>query len=145
MIQRIQSIFLLLSGVSFFSLFGVPFATSSIAIPDLLSDMVYNVQDSPILMVLAGLGGLICIGAIFLYNNRPLQIKMSYLGIVFSILLAVVALLLITNDQTVKTQSDKIDDSFGLYLPFICLILSGLAARFIGKDENTVRSMDRLR
>jgi len=145
MIQRIQSIFLLLSGVSFFSLFGVPFATSSIAIPDLLSDMVYNVQDSAILMVLAGLGGLICMGAIFLYNNRPLQIKMSYLGIVFSILLAVVALLLITNDQTVTTQSDKIDDSFGLYLPFICLILSGLAARFIGKDENTVRSMDRLR
>ncbi len=145
MIQRIQSIFLLLSGVSFFSLFGVPFATSSIAIPDLLSDMVYNVQDSPILMVLAGLGGLICMGAIFLYNNRPLQIKMSYLGIVFSILLAVVAFLLMTNDQTVKTQSDKIDDSFGLYLPFICLILSGLAARFISKDENTVRSMDRLR
>ena len=145
MIQRIQSIFLLLSGVSFFSLFGVPFATRSIAIPDLLSDMVYNVQDSPILMVLAGLGGLICIGAIFLFNNRPLQMKMSYLGIVFSILLAVVAFLLIYNEQTFKTQSDKIDDSFGLYLPFICLILSGLAARFIGKDENTVRSMDRLR
>jgi len=145
MIQRIQSIFLLLSGVSFYSLFGVPFATSSIAIPDLLSDMVYNVQDSPILMVLAGLGGLICMGAIFLYNNRPLQIKMSYLGIVFSILLAVVAFLLIYNEQTFTTQSDKIEDSFGLYLPFISLILSGLAARFIGKDENTVRSMDRLR
>lgn len=145
MIQRIQSIFLLLSGVSFFSLFGVPFATSMVSIPELLSDMVYNVQDSPILMVLAGLGGLVSIGAIFLFNNRAFQIKMSYLAIVFSILLPLVAFLLIYNEQTFTTQSDKINDAFGLYLPFICLILSILAARFISKDEKTVRSMDRLR
>ena len=145
MIQRIQSIFLLLSGVSFFSLFGVPFATSTVAIPNLLSDMIYNVQDSPILMVLCGLGGLLSIAAIFLFNNRPLQLKMSYLAIVFSILLPLVAFLLLFNEQTFTTQSDKINDAFGLYLPFISLILSILAARFIGKDENTVRSMDRLR
>ncbi len=145
MIQRIQSIFLLLSGVSFFSLFGVPFATSTVAIPKLLSDMIYNVQDSPILMVLCGLGGLLSIAAIFLFNNRPLQLKMSYLAIVVSILLPLVAFLLLFNEQTFTTQSDKINDAFGLYLPFISLILSILAARFIGKDENTVRSMDRLR
>jgi len=145
MIQRIQSIFLLLSGVSFFSLFGVPFATSTVAIPNLLSDMIYNVQDSPILMVLCGLGGLLSIAAIFLFNNRPLQLKMSYLAIVVSILLPLVAFLLLFNEQTFTTQSDKINDAFGLYLPFISLILSILAARFIGKDENTVRSMDRLR
>ena len=145
MIQRIQSIFLLLSGASFFSLFGFPFASSSVAIPHLLSDMVYNVQDSPILMTLSGLGGLICIGAIFLFNNRELQVKMSYIGIVLSILVAVVAGLLMYNERTITTDFDKINDQFGMYLPVISLVFSVLAARFIRKDENTVRSMDRLR
>ena len=96
-------------------------------------------------MVLCGLGGLLSIVAIFLFNNRPLQAKLSYLAIVFSILLPLVAFLLLFNEQTFTTQSDKIDDAFGLYLPFISLIFSILAARFIGKDESTVRSMDRLR
>ncbi|MBK9736495.1 MAG: DUF4293 domain-containing protein [Saprospiraceae bacterium] len=145
MIQRLQSIFLLLSGICFFSLFGVPFATSSVAIPNLLSDMVYNIQDNVILMILCGLGGLVSIVAIFLYNNRAFQIKLSYLATVFAILLPVVAILLIYNEGTATTQADKIQDKFGIYLPIVSLVFSVLATRFINKDESTVRSMDRLR
>ena len=145
MIQRIQSIFLLMSGISFLSLFGVPFATSSVAIPNLLSDMVYNIQDNIILMILCVLGGLVSIVAIFLYNNREFQIKLSYLATVFAILLPAVAILLIYNEGTITTQADKIQDKFGIYLPIVSLIFSVLATRFINKDESTVRSMDRLR
>ncbi|MBC7885961.1 MAG: DUF4293 domain-containing protein [Saprospiraceae bacterium] len=145
MIQRIQSIFLLLSGGSFFGLFAVPFATSEVAIPQLLADMVYNVQDSPILMVLCALGGVVSLVAIFLFNNRELQIKLSYMATIFAFLLPLVAFLLIYNERTFTTQADSIDDQFGLYMPFISLIFSILAARFIRKDENTVKSMDRLR
>ena len=145
MIQRLQSIFLLISGLSFFGLFGVPFATSSTAIPNLLNDLIYNIQDSPILLVLCILGGLISIGAIFLYQNRPLQLKMSYLVTVISILLPLVAILLIFNEGTITSKTDQISDSFGIYLPIVSLVFSILAARYINKDENTVRSMDRLR
>jgi hypothetical protein len=145
MIQRIQSIFLLLSGISFFSLFGVPFATSSIAIPNIFNDLVYNIQDSPILLVLCILGGLISIGAIFLFNNRVLQLKLSYLTTVLAILLPLVAMLLVYNEGTFTSSADKISDSFGIYLPILSIVFSILAARFIGKDENTVRGMDRLR
>ncbi len=145
MIQRIQSIFLLISGISFFSLFMVPFATSDVVIPQLFNDLVYNIQDSPILLGLCILGGLISIGAIFLYNNRPLQLKMTYVATVFSILLPLVVILLIYNEGTSGANADKIDDKLGIYLPFVSLVFSILAARYIGKDENTVRSMDRLR
>ncbi|MBK6498141.1 MAG: DUF4293 domain-containing protein [Saprospiraceae bacterium] len=145
MIQRLQSIFLLISGISFYSLFGVPFATSSTPIPNLLNDLIYNIQDSPILQVLCILGGLISIGAIFLYQNRPLQLKMSYLVTVISILLPLVAFLLIFNEGTITSKADQISDSFGIYLPIVSLVFSILAARYINKDENTVRSMDRLR
>jgi len=145
MIQRIQSIFLLLSGIAFFSLFMVPFATSDVVIPQLFNDLVYNIQDSPILLGLCILGGLISIVAIFLYNNRPLQLKMTYVATVFSILLPLVVILLIYNEGTSGANADKIDDKLGIYLPFVSLVFSILAARSIGKDENTVRSMDRLR
>jgi FtsH-binding integral membrane protein len=145
MIQRIQSIFLLLSGIAFFSLFALPFATSTVSIPVLMSDMIYDVQDSPILMTLCVVGGLVCIVAIFLFNNRVLQLRLSYLATVFSILLPLVAFLLIYNEQTSDLNYEKINDGLGLYLPFISLVFSILAARFISKDENTVRSMDRLR
>ena len=145
MIQRLQSIFLLLSGTSFFSLFAVPFADSTVAIPHLFDDKVYNIQDSPILLVLSILGGLISIGAIFLYNNRPLQIKMSYFTTIIAILLPLVAILLVYNEGTATEKANEIHDDFGIYLPIISLIFSILATRFITKDENTVRSMDRLR
>lgn len=145
MIQRIQSIFLLLSGIAFFSLFRVPFATSDVVIPQLFNDLVYNIQDSPILLGLCILGGLFSIGAIFLFNNRPLQLKMTYIATVFSILLPLVAFLLVINEGTSGANADKIDNKLGICLPFVSLVFSILAARYIGKDENTVRSMDRLR
>ncbi len=145
MIQRIQSIFLLLSGIAFFSLFMVPFATSEVAIPQLFNDLVYNIQDSPILLGLCILGGLVSIGSIFLFNNRVLQLKMTYVATVFSILLPLVAILLIYNEGTGGANADKIEDKLGIYLPLVSLVFSILAGRYIGKDENTVRSMDRLR
>ena len=145
MIQRIQSIFLLLSGISFFSLFGLPFATSTVAIPNIFSDLVYNIQDSPILLVLTILGGIISVGAIFLFNNRGLQVRLSYLATVTSILLLILALLLVYNERTTDAGAETITEGFGIALPILSLIFSVLAARYIGKDENTVRSMDRLR
>lgn len=145
MIQRIQSLFLLLCSASFFGLFGLPFATSSVSMPDIFSDMVYNISDNAILLGLCVLGGLVSLGAIFLYNNRELQIKISYVATVLAILLPLTAFLLIYNEGTGGANADKIDDAPGLYLPLVGIIFSVLAARFIRKDENTVRSMDRLR
>lgn len=127
------------------SLFKAPFAMSSEAIPQLMADLLYNVQDSPILMALAALGGLVTIGAIFLYNNRDLQLKLTNFSIVLAILLPLVAFLLIYNERTATAKADLIEDQIGLYLPILSLVLSILASRFIRKDEDTVRSMDRLR
>lgn len=145
MIQRIQSIFLLLCSASFFGLFGLPLATSSVSLPQLFADMVYSISDNVILLVLCILGGVVSLGAIFLYNNRGLQLKMSYLAIVLSILLPLTAFLLVFNEGTGSANADKINDAPGMYLPLAGLLFSVLAARYIQKDENTVRSMDRLR
>ena len=145
MIQRIQSIFLLLAGAAMLGTFGVPFATSATAGTGFLADQLYNVLDHPVLMVLAGLGGALALLAIFLYNNRPLQVRLGYLTIVMSILLPVVAFLLVFLEPAQKEQSALYEDGLGIYLPILALILSILAIRFIKKDDKLVRSMDRLR
>ncbi len=145
MIQRIQSIFLLLSGGTFFAQFGLPFATSETAGGNYLSDAVYNIQDHTALLVLAILGGALALGAIFLFKNRPLQMRLSYLVIVLSIILPVAAAMLFLQAGNSLDGSSGINDGFGLYMPILGIIFTILAIRFIKKDDNLVRSMDRLR
>lgn len=145
MIQRIQTIFLFLSGLCLLSLFWLPFATSEVAIPHLFSDMTYDVYDSPLLMGLTAIGALLSIIAIFLYNKRTTQLKLSNFTIVASVLIIVLAIILVLNDSQTTEGAETITESLGIGMPILSIIFSALASRFINKDEKTVRSMDRLR
>jgi len=145
MIQRIQTIFLFLAALAFVALFQFPFAVSDVATSGFLADKDFDVYDNEILMILAGLGVLIALVAIFVFKNRPLQIRLSYLVIILGVLLLVVASVLFYNEGSIAFEKSQIDDSLGLYMPVLGLIFGFLAARFIRKDENIVRSADRLR
>ncbi len=145
MIQRIQSIFLLLSSIGFFSLFSLPFAVSDTAIPQLLADRMYNIQDHVVLIILAVSGGLLGLASIFLFKNRELQIKLSHFLIIVTLLLPLVAFLLIYNEGTAMIGGATIDDGTGLYVVGINIVFAFLASYFIKKDQKLVESMDRLR
>jgi hypothetical protein len=145
MIQRIQSIFLLLSSIGFFSLFSLPFAVSDTVIPQLLADRMYNIQDHVVLIILAVSGGLLGLASIFLFKNRELQIKLSYFLIIVTLLLPLVAFLLIYNEGTAMIGGATIDDGAGLYVVGINIVFAFLASYFIKKDQKLVESMDRLR
>lgn len=145
MIQRIQSIFLFLTSAAFFALFAVPFARSTEPMKNFFSDMIFNIQDHIVLMILAGLGGLVALANIFLFRNRPLQIKLGYMLITLGIILPVVAALLIMNDGSPVEEGVEVSDGLGLYVPVAILLFAGLSVYFIKKDEKLVRSMDRLR
>ena len=145
MIQRVQSIFYLLAAMCFGGLFKFPFATSEVSIPQYLGDMVYNIMDHAVMTVLASIGVLVSLVAIFLYNNRRLQVRLGYFIIILSLLLPLVSFLLIYNEKTALEDSSQINDGFGLYLPILALLFGILANRFVKKDDKLVRSMDRLR
>jgi hypothetical protein len=145
MLQRIQSILLLLAGGAFFSLFKVNFATSDKSATGLFSDQLYNILDNPILIVMTVIGGGLALANIFLFRNRPLQLRLGYLIIVFCILLPLVAGLLMYNEGSLNAPNVTIEDGFGIYMPLLALVLTVLANRFIKKDNNLVKSMDRLR
>jgi len=145
MIQRLQSVFLLLSALAFGALFFVPFADSDISTSQFLSDKVYDVKDHIVLSILAGGGALLSLIAIFLYNNRGTQLRVSIFATIFSILLMVTAVLLFYNEASNMAQEAKVNDKLGTYLPLVGLLFSALAIHFIRKDEKLVKSMDRLR
>jgi len=145
MIQRIQSILLLLSSGCFLGQFGTSFATSSESHAGFLSDQQYSVLDHPVLMAMCGIGGLLAFGAIFLFKNRASQKRMSLISLIVAILFPAVTYWLLMTQSATMADSNIINDQLGTYLPFGSIVLSALAIFFIGKDDKLVKSMDRLR
>ena len=147
MIQRIQSVFLAIAGLFTFGLFALPFATTEEAIAgsNFFVDGDYDVQDHFAMLILFGVAGVISLVTIFLYNNRPLQAKMTIFGLISNILGIVATIVLFLNFTSPVVPENSIDDGFGIYLPVVAGIFLFLAFRNINKDEKLVRSADRLR
>ena len=144
MIQRLQSIFLLLSALFFGSHFFTGFASTSESVQGLFSDLSYNIFDNPILIGLVAIGALLSLISIFLYNNRKVQLKLTYITVTIAILMPVVAVLIFYNQMT-GLETTAINDDLGLYTPIGSVIFGILAGRYIKKDQKLVSSMDRLR
>ncbi len=144
MIQRIQSVFLLIAAGFFGGEFFTSFASVTQSITGIFSDGLYNVYDNPFLLALAGLGLVLSLITIFLFKNRALQTKLCYFIGTLSILLPLVGVLIYSNQMEALGDIDP-DDQLGLYLPIGSLIFSIMAASYIKKDQKLVKSMDRLR
>jgi len=143
MIQRIQSILLLFSGVAFASLFRIPFAKSAEAFGAIYENLTLDLNDNVGLIGLAGAGAVISLLTIFLYRNRKLQATFSYIVIFLGIVLAGFAFYIFNSEATAGSSSVSLD--IGMGLPVISSVLAMIANVFIKKDEKLVKSMDRLR
>lgn len=143
MIQRIQSLFMLLASGVLGLEFVFPFATSAKQGTGYFSDSVFNVFDNSILLGLVGAGILLSLIAIFLFKNRKLQTSINWFTILLCIAILGVGYLFAAQDQT--SGLNGINIGIGTILPLISLVLLYVANRFIGKDESLVKSMDRLR
>jgi hypothetical protein len=144
MIQRIQSLFLLLASAGFLGQFATDFAQSDAAMPVLMADKVYEVQDHIGLLIITVAGAMAALVGIFLFEKRSIQLKIALLTLILSVLLPVVAFLLLYNEQNAILQ-DGMTEKAGSFLPLVSLAFSALAMRFISKDDKLVKSMDRLR
>lgn len=138
MLQRIQSLLLLVSSLGYWGLFAVPFASGAAGDHSLFSDTVLNLNDHPGLLVACIVGGLLSLTAIFLFKNRKLQANLSYLSFLPALVLLGLAYWLF-NGAGQGTLG------LGMGLPVISAICSLAGASFIKKDERLVKSMDRLR
>ena len=138
MIQRIQTIWLLLAAIFAAITFRFPFYTG-----DWLKDAVQapidlNARTTIWLSILTVLSGAIAFVNIFLFDNRKLQLRLCYLGLFITVVLLIVYFLEIENFS---------GGTIALWCIFHFAILGCyiLAARGILKDEKLIKSMDRLR
>ena len=83
MLQRYQSIFLLLAGACAALPFFLPAATTSGSANNsyLFSDSNFTLSDDSLLMVCFGLAALLWLADIFLFKNRIMQIRLSTISL----------------------------------------------------------------
>ena len=142
MIQRIQSLWLLIASAALGAIFLFPFAKSLKSFGDIYKDQLFNINDHIVLLVLTALGVLISLISIFVFSNRKLQIKLNFLGILIGLALLGVAIGMYTKNQS---ESESVSLQFGFFLPIAYMIFILLANFAINKDENLVKSSNRLR
>ena len=152
MIQRVQSVFLVLAATVMALLFTKPMSFVSIdqAIPpgnaqSMLADGTFNTQDHVILLILVILGIILPVVIIFLYKNRPLQMKLSRLTIALIALSIMLTLLLFYQEYQKIGVGTEVTVQYGYVMLILALLFLVLALRYIRKDEKLVRSADRLR
>jgi hypothetical protein len=148
MIQRIQTILLFLT-TFFAALFlsgtiltfsdGSILSLKGISYP---SNLSMNV-DLPVLTVILLLVPFVSFVTIFLYKNRRLQMKMTVALIILIFLeIAAVGYYVYT---LVIANNTELGPGAKMVLPPLMLVLAILAYKRIKKDENLVKSYDRLR
>ena len=138
MIQRIQSVFLLLCAGVLGLNFLFPFASSNTTTQKYYEDGVFNVLDSSLILGLNSASILLILIILFLYKNRAAQIKSSILG--FALIGALMGSLLYE-----ITQMTDYAFQLGCVTPLVAVLLLILAFVNIRKDDKLVKSMDRLR
>lgn len=136
MIQRIQTIYLfiafLLSGVL---IFFVPLWDNE------AGESVY-VEDVILALALFLISAVISLASIFLYNNRKLQFVLGRVNIILNFLLLGV---FVYWSLMVPGEMEISEKGIGMFVPVLSIVFLVLANKAIKKDEDLVKSVDRLR
>jgi len=129
MIQRIQTVFMLLSVLSAVFLYITAQDVLVFELPNL-------VGATCILLVLVG------VFSLFSYKNRKRQITLNVFSLIINVLLIGVLLFWL---QSLSGGTDFPEKGIEPIFPFISVICLFIANRYIRRDEKLVKSVDRLR
>jgi prepilin signal peptidase PulO-like enzyme (type II secretory pathway) len=155
MIQRIQSLYLSLtillsllflkgsflkfinkSGTGYFMNFTGTWQDTGTVNPELLWKQVPVSAVIVLIIILAAI-------ALITFRNRKLQMRITLALIISSIIL--IGLICYYGVTLISRYGANVEWGFRMFIPLLILILGTLAFKGIKKDENLVRSYDRLR
>jgi hypothetical protein len=153
MIQRIQTIYLLIVSFLGISLWFLPIATigSELNTYDVatwgiqineLNQYLYTFIPYLSLIILIPC---LSLSSIFLFKKRILQMRLNVLAIILMLFLYGVIYLYIQLGSTLIGDNLTVNYKLPIIIPIINAILTYLAIRAIGKDEALVRSLSRIR
>jgi hypothetical protein len=136
MLQRIQTIYLLISGVISGGLIFVFHLWTN------ENDVPVFAKDNITYLVLFLGSALLSIISIFKYKKRQTQFVLGRLNIILNFILLglFVYLLLISSGESQISEK-----GVGIFIPIFSIVFLVLANKAIKKDEDLVKSVDRLR
>ncbi|MCC7502572.1 MAG: DUF4293 domain-containing protein [Flavobacteriales bacterium] len=158
MIQRKQTVFLALAALLAGLMFAFPlvsylrmdhqafvlriwglFNADGSAVPDVALKLPIHVVTGILVALL--------LACIFLYGSRGRQLRFVRMTYLFALAVQVGALITHMSVRAYLAQGSSVEYTFGpsYFFPIGILVLSYLAERGIRKDEELIKSMDRLR
>jgi hypothetical protein len=141
MIQRAQSIWLLIAAASAFATYTLPLYSGHLQDNSVRK---FLISDSFLLFPLVSGMGALALVCIFLFKNRKLQFRLCIIGILTAIAVIILEYYKVTAFKSANNfQSGSYQ--FGSLIPFVVVLFFYLAGKGIYKDDRLVKSMDRLR
>lgn len=165
MIQRVQTIFLLLISVCMgtvlayyiwtgradeqnqvmsLSAFSIEVIDTNGTLSDFSDDTVLESRGTWYIGVLAILASLTALVSVFQYKNRLNQMKLGALNSLFMVATLGLSYFNISQLEGIAPEVQGAPQ-LGFYLPVAGLLLNMVANRFIRRDEKLVKSVDRIR
>jgi len=154
MIQRIQTVYLLIAEMLIGALFFLPFGTISAKEGGIyrfdINGIYLEAAQKPEIMygslplvILWAMSLILILVTIYLYKNRIMQMRISAISIFM--LIGLSGLIYYSIWSGAKTLSGVYSLSLYFVFPAIAVVLIYMAIRSIRKDELLVRSIDRIR
>ena len=138
MIQRIQTLWLLLAAVFDAVTFRFPFYNGDWLKDNIPGSIDLDADTTTVIAIVTVLTGALAFAGIFLFGNRKLQLKLSIVGLLFAIGLLVTYFLEMQN-----FSSGTIALSCVFHFAIAAFYI--LAIKGIREDEKLIKSLDRLR
>lgn len=136
MLQRIQTVYMLLAAISSGALiFVFHLWTTS-------GDVMVFAKDNIYYLALFLGSAVLSLISIFGYKNRKSQFVMNRLNIILNFILLG---LFVYQSLNLSGEADVSEKGIGVVLPALSIVLLVLANKAIKKDEDLVKSVDRLR
>jgi lipopolysaccharide export LptBFGC system permease protein LptF len=152
MIQRVQSVWLFLASLTIFLLLLLPIVSNQIngsefwimvtGLYQKTNETAIKVESFRPLYISAAAVALICFVSIFAFRNRTVQKR-----IIMAVMVLIVFLSywIFNYAQKIPGGIDSASYGIGAFLPVIAVLFCALALRGIRKDEQLLKSADRLR
>ena len=136
MLQRIQTIYMIISATLLGALY--------VWFPNIVSEegLVVVRNDEPIMLGLIFGSILVSFISIFTYKKRKSQFVINRLNIILNFFLLGV---FVYRSLTLSGETLVSEKGIGVFLPIISIVFLVMANKAIKKDEDLVKSVDRLR
>ncbi len=136
MLQRIQTVYLLLAVVA---AAGLIFVFHLWVTKD---NITVFAQDNLLFLGLFLGSGLLSLISIFMFKNRKSQFMLGRLNIILNFILLG---LFVYQSLSLSGETNVSEKGIGMLLPIFSIVFLALANKAIKKDEDLVKSVDRLR